>query len=331
MALKKVVYFGGLCCLILVASMAVSAINQKVIIDIPGSFILNGKNITVLGMGPRSINVDVDGVVEDVQEDVVNNLAKNVNGVIIHILALSRNPTRAVLNITVYITCGNNVCENGEDFTVCCADCGCGLASQICTGNRCMENVTGTDAKNQCYTDADCNDGNSCTTERCDTSEFPNRCVRTDITACIAGDQCCPKSCDMDKDSDCTQIDKCEVDADCTDNEICTQETCTGAPKRCQYAHQDGCTYQSACIVKGTVKEGKYCEGSSHEWLSQRVDNQPCTEDFECIAGICDSKLCGRSKSNTLAYAFYTVGLIAVIMILWYVSLTRKTKPSQQS
>lgn len=326
MAVKA--YFVGIF-LLLAAIEAVEGANQKVIIDIPGSLIMNGKNISVIGSSSDSISVDVDGVLENVMQDFVTNEPTFVNGVFIQIIALSRSPQRAVLNIVVLINCGNNICESGEDFAICCADCGCSTSNQVCSNNQCIENIKKSSAKHQCYTDEDCNDHNACTTERCDTTEFPNRCIRTDISACVAGDACCPKLCDTDRDADCANIDKCESDADCTDNEACTQEVCQGTPKRCQYTHQNGCTYENACILKGTVKEGKFCEGKSHEWLSQKVDEQACTEDFECIAGICNNDLCGQTQSRTLRYAFYTIGIVAVIIIMWYVSLTRRPKPSQ--
>ena len=315
--------------LLLTAIGVVEGANQKIIIDIPGSFIMNGKNISVLGSGSDSVSVDVDGVLENVMQDFITNESTFVNGVYVHIIALSRSPQRAVLNITVLINCGNNVCESGEDFTICCADCGCSTSNQVCSSNRCIENINKPNAKHQCYTDADCADTSACTVEKCDTTEFPNRCIRTDISACVAGDGCCPKLCDTDQDADCTEIDKCESDADCVDSESCTQETCQGTPKRCQYTHQEGCTYENACIIKGTVKEGKFCEGKSHEWMSQKVDNQACGEDFECIAGICSNDLCGQSKSKALTYAFYTIGIIAIIIVVWYVSLTRRPKPLQ--
>lgn len=317
--------------IVLVTSRAAQSINQKVIIDVPGSFVMNGKNISVLGTSADSISVDVDGVVKSVEQDKITNLSKFVNGVYIQIIALSKTPTRVILNVTVNINCGNNVCEIGEDFTICCADCGCSTGYQTCSSNRCIENVTKEGSKNQCYVDADCDDKNTCTTERCDTSEYPNKCARTDVTACVAGDKCCPKSCDTDKDADCANMDKCDTDADCLDNEACTQETCTGTPKRCQYTAQEGCTYSNVCIVKGTVKEGKYCEGKSHEWLLQKVDEQTCTEDFECITGICDQGVCGKTESKKIVYAFYTIALVALVMIMWYVSLTRKARPQPPS
>ena len=227
--------------LILLSSLALG-VNQKIIIDVPGSLVINGKNITVLGLSGDKISVDVDGVVTNVNEDSINNEPKFVNGIYIQIVALSKSPSRAVLNITVNINCGNNVCENGEDFTICCADCGCSTSSQVCSSNRCRENLTKPEAKHQCFVDADCDDKNTCTTEKCDATAYPNKCIRADVTACVAGDKCCPKACDTDKDADCAQIDKCDTDNDCIDNEACTQETCVGKPKRCQFTATEGCT-----------------------------------------------------------------------------------------
>ena len=327
----RALHIGAMVFIGIALSLVVQAATQKIIIDIHGNFVMNGKNISVIGMGTDSISFNIDGVIENVFLDKTNSQSTNVNGVHIQIIALSISPAKAVLNVTVNINCGNNACEVGEDFTICCADCGCSTVNQVCVNNRCLENITLAGARNQCYVGADCEDRNSCTTERCDTSEFPNKCVRTDVTACVAGDKCCPKMCDTDQDADCTQVDKCETNANCADSEACTQETCVGTPKRCQYTSQDGCTYENVCIVRGVVKEGKYCEGKSHEWLSQKVDTQLCTEDFECLTAICDSGSCGRSKSETLQYAFYTIGLLAAVMVIWYVSLTRRSKPSQPS
>ncbi len=330
MVVREITYGLGILLASIVMATMVHAVTQKIIIDIPGSFVLNGKNISVMGIGNAMISVDVDGVLTNVEEDRTSNEAKFVNGVYIQIIALSKSPTRAVLNVTVNINCGNNVCENGEDFSICCADCGCSGTTQVCNSNRCMENITQSTAKNQCFVDADCDDKNTCTTERCDTSEFPNRCIRADVSACVAGDQCCPKLCDTDRDADCAQVDKCETAADCVDNEACTTETCTGAPKRCQYTNTEGCGYQGVCIVKGTVKEGSYCEGKSHEWLPQKVDKQACVEGSECITAVCDGGVCGRNESNMIQYAFYTIALIAIIIVTWSVAITRKANVSNR-
>lgn len=314
--------------LITILGTSVYAINQKVIIDIPGSFILNGKNITVLGSSSDKISVDIDGVLANVEQDKIQNTSTYVNGVLIQIIALSSSPQRAILNITVEVECGNNICEIGEDYAICCADCGCGVSSQVCNNNRCREDIKKKTAVHECYVDEDCSDHDSCTSEHCDTSAYPNRCIRTDVTACIVGDNCCPKGCDTDRDTDCEEVDKCETDFDCFDNEVCTQELCTGTPKRCESSSQTGCTYENACIKEGTVKEGRYCEGTSHEWLLQKVDGLQCTEDYECINGLCsDKRRCGEEKSRSLQYAFYTIGIIAIIITIWYVSLIRRSKP----
>jgi hypothetical protein len=76
--------------------------------------------------------------------------------------------------------CGDGTCNVDEDCETCESDCG------VCP---------------ECTSAVDCDDGNSCTIDTCDTEE----CIQTPITLCdsVNGDGCCPAGCDESTDSDC--------------------------------------------------------------------------------------------------------------------------------
>lgn len=53
----------------------------------------------------------------------------------------------------------------------------------------------------KCTRPSQCDDKNSCTIDTCDTT---SNCKHVAITACTNGDNCCPSSCAISSDSDCT-------------------------------------------------------------------------------------------------------------------------------
>ncbi len=313
----QIVY--ALCCLSFLV-LTVSAAQEKVILDIPGNKVLSGKNISVLGIVRDSINVDVDGVTENIKD----NRSKMVNGVFIYVVGFSRSPPKAILDITVNIICGDKVCGAGEDQVVCCTDCGCLSSKFACSRNRCIENITSSQANNECNAAADCNDDNSCTIDTCDDANYPSKCVHTAIAVCKAGDACCPEACDTAEDADCKTVDKCQTNKDCEDNDACTTHTCSGSPKRCSVSKEVGCSLKEQCVVDGTIDSGKFCVASSGEWLAQKSDEVSCAEDFECLSLVCSWKKCGEQKSSLAPKLFLGVLIILVLVTLLYIFLAIK-------
>lgn len=292
----------------------VIATTQKVILDIPGSAVVNGKNITITGIQGNGVNVDVDGVTEY----IVDNQTTLLNGATLYVYGLSRSPPRVIIDITVTIVCGDGACGTGEDSTICCTDCGCLSSSMLCSGNRCIENITRAGAKNECFVDADCTDGDACTTATCDVSAYPNKCVFQQLIACTSNDGCCPKNCDAPEDADCTAVDKCAGTSECDDQNPCTTEICTGAPKRCVITAQQGCPTIGQCLPEGTVNQGRYCLAATNTWMDQKQDRNACKEDYECISLSCTLKKCGEGGRNLFPKVFIGVLALLVIACLYY-------------
>jgi hypothetical protein len=99
-------------------------------------------------------------------------------------------------------TCGNGICEAGENNLNCCTDCSC-LPGQECVNNNC----TGTPFK--CVFDTDCSDNILCTADVCyhrNTSQ--SFCGHIEQTMCSYDktDGCCPEGCDANHDIDCDPI-----------------------------------------------------------------------------------------------------------------------------
>ncbi|MCD4740092.1 hypothetical protein K8R43_02760, partial [archaeon] len=80
------------------------------------------------------------------------------------------------------------------------------------------------DCANDCTSNSDCDDGNSCTIDQC----LNGICHLTDVTECTSGDGCCPEECTQANDDDCEtgentdpiavleQVTECYVEQLCT-------------------------------------------------------------------------------------------------------------------
>jgi hypothetical protein len=99
-------------------------------------------------------------------------------------------------------TCGNNICEPGENNSNCCVDCGC-RPGQSCVNNNC------TGVPFVCILDTDCNDYIACTRDICyhrnSTAAF---CGHVELDKCSQEktDGCCPDGCNAETDMDCDPI-----------------------------------------------------------------------------------------------------------------------------
>jgi len=145
----------------------------------------------------------------------------------------------------------------------CSADCAklgncCKDYKAICTG---------------CKSDAVCDDGNPCTTDKCDTKT--GACTSTGVkdgATCDDGNAC------SDKDT-CTK-GSCGGEAKkCTDGNVCTYDSCDPI-KGCVFPSNSAkCDDGNLCTVESVCNNGK-CLGAKQKCN----DNKPCTSDS------CDSK-----------------------------------------
>jgi len=163
-----------------------------------------GKTLTILSASPiGKLKVSVDGVEGIVRPGV--NRTTNVNEMFIEILNFTYVDVEyieTILEITVNIECGDGACNNTETSTICCTDCGC-EGNLKCINNICM--------KEECVIDADCEDDDSCTLDKCSDTP-PRTCSNTLITQCLNDDGCCLGTCNQENDNDCeTEEEKVET------------------------------------------------------------------------------------------------------------------------
>jgi hypothetical protein len=197
----------------------------------------------------------------------------------------------------------NDVCSNGT-----CTGSGDSCPGQLCneTLNACVE----------CLSNSHCDDGNPCTNNVCNAQgacTFPNNtapcndglfCTSSDVCsggACVgSGDRCPGQLCDEANDR-CVQ---CLSNADCNDNNLCTDDSCNTGTGQCVFTNNtlpcnDGlfCTLNDVCTSGSCVGSGDRCPGqicneSADSCVNCIVnadcppDGNECTDD-RCIGGDC--------------------------------------------
>ena len=316
------VVFTGLILVLLVTPWVIAA--QKIILKKGESTLVNGKNITLVGIEGEIANFRVDGEVGAVPKGG----SGKISGVEINVTGISINPTIAILNVSVAFMCGDNNCElsSGEGPTFCCRDCGCLSPQDVCLNNICLQNITLPTATYECQQDSDCNlttTSTLCMHAYCDKSYIPYRCATQKITACREGDSCCPIGCTEEADKDCTTVDMCYTQIDCDDKNPCTQESCDGTPKRCMQERIGACIVNGICLTEGEKQEMRYCDASG-ELKFLRDTNILCDHDYECITRSCLLKKC-RTVTTTIFFSVFIASLLLVIvMIGLYVYATAK-------
>ncbi|MCD6414810.1 MAG: carboxypeptidase regulatory-like domain-containing protein [Candidatus Diapherotrites archaeon] len=108
---------------------------------------------------------------------------------------------------------------------------------------------------NQCESDADCDDGNSCTQNICshNKEDDAKRCVYMPIIECINDDGCCPETCFYNNDNDCSP-NKCLTYADCNDDDSCTIDKCSSG--ECVHEDITECNPGDGCCPSGCTYSG---------------------------------------------------------------------------
>ncbi len=216
--------------------------------------IINGKTITLLDEGMNEAYIQVD----DTRGSVIYTDFQYINGVSIKLLGIwDANQYRNLsvdVNITNYGSCGDGICHDRE---ICCKDCGC-PNGKACIDNQCIQNTS-----NECFNDNQCLDKNSCTIDRC--IGVPRKCSHTSVSDCISKDGCCPGTCTVNSDSDCTnQKIECYTDQDCSEG-----KRCSGITHLCHAAENKVNTNEKVCLTD------EECD-----------DSNPCTQET-CRIGQC--------------------------------------------
>lgn len=141
------------------------------------------------------------------------------------------------------------LCGDGNECTAdsCNPGTGCG-SIPIADGSVCASGlgrcVSGACELVDCFDDTGCNDGDACTSDRC--NQTSNECVNTDITAsCDDGDACTQDSCapatgcvNTDQSASCDDGDECTVDScaastGCRSDPVADGTSCEGGAGKC--------------------------------------------------------------------------------------------------
>jgi len=123
-----------------------------------------------------------------------------------------------------------------------------------------------------------CDDGDACTDDvmagSSDTCDVV--CAHQAISACVAGDGCCPDGCDHASDADCPP-----PQPDCTSNAQCTNPAAPvcGGSGTCV-----GCQQHSDCAL---FPSQPVCDTSTGACVPAYANGEACTDAIECAGGIC--------------------------------------------
>ena len=180
----------------------------------------------------------------------------------------------------------------------------CRSGDNYCPGNCTSSNDPDCPPRDQCKTNADCNDSKNSTTDIC--SGTPQKCTHT-IKTCVemAGEIClqteaCAKNFITTKDSNrcclsaCTPKDTCSKTADCNDSNPCTNDMCMGSPKQCEHIpilacqHGDGC-----CLSKCNYSNDNDCPGP--------CTGVSCPGNQKCVDSQCVLKTCPEMRGTVCA------------------------------
>jgi hypothetical protein len=212
-------------------------------------------------------------------------------------------------NVCTADSCENGFCvnETRSDGTACDA-AGDGNEDEICVSGECAESRCGDgyvdsdageecdDGNNEiqdgcepdctftCTEDADCDDGNICTADSCTDDNQCENTPQNEGDSCQDGDGTC-------QNGSCLPTD-CTIDADCSDGNPCTTETCnndmmcesTGA-KDCDDG--DECTADS-CV--SSVEDGCVNTCIDNDGDGFVSESLTCAEGSDCTGGDCNDE-----------------------------------------
>ncbi|MSP92085.1 MAG: hypothetical protein EXR79_09845 [Myxococcales bacterium] len=220
-------------------------------------------------------------------------------------------------------TCGNKVCDAGEDTATCPGDCPC---VKTCDGKVCgSDGCGGLCAK--CATGANCNTGGTqcvpktCGNKICDTGETATNCAgdcKATCTPACAGKKCGPDGCGGSC-GPCQSGQTCKTDGTaCTCTKQCTGKVCgsdgcggtcgpCAAPSTCS---ADGKTCAGACTKQcaGKVCGPDGCGGT----CGPCVTPSTCSADGKTCAATCtkqcSGKVCGPDGCGGTCGAVCSIG-----------------------
>lgn len=136
-----------------------------------------------------------------------------------------------------------------------------------------------------CFKPADCDDGNSCTTDTCQNPSEGGTCVHTGKPCEPSTDPCRAQQCNPTT-GECELMDQpngtpCEDGLYCTEDDSCMAGVCTGgAPRDCT-------TLNGNCLVGSCNEDLKQCQPLAAPDGAACDDGESCTGGDTCTAGMC--------------------------------------------
>ncbi len=168
----------------------------------------------------------------------------------------------------------------GGDFSAASADAsaGTGAASTGGTSNGSAGTMIGTGAGTgvTCGGPEDCDDGDECTSDRCNADGTCDASPK-----CLGGEKCCG--------GDCAE---CCTNADCDDGVSCTGNTCFSG--QCMYVPDDTlCDKTQYCSTKDGCRARQACGILVNEPADTCADDSKCTTDT-CKDNLCQHDFCAN-------------------------------------
>lgn len=169
-----------------------SVLAAEITLNVGESKEISGNTIKLKSLKADKVVITVNDeskIINQGEEETIGPLKVKL----VEIFYIGPSEGNSKLEVNSLYTCGDNSCEGTESRENCCQDCGC-LTGYDCDDNECKLHV-----EHQCNNDADCDDSNPNTSDRC--AGYPRKCKNADNAIC-------------------------NEDIDCDDNKECTNDVC---------------------------------------------------------------------------------------------------------
>ncbi len=171
-----------------------------------------------------------------------------------------------------------------------CTDDGYSCTKDVCNGQGLCIHPNGSGGSSSCcLSNADCNDGNVCTNDTCDTST--HACSHSNNTASCSSDGftctndvCSGGACAHTPGTGSSSC--CLSNADCNDGNACTNDTCNTTTHTCSHSNStSSCNDGNACTTGDTCSAGACVPGALPPKPS--LSGTVCTKDYTFNTSTC--------------------------------------------